>query len=72
MITNTVLLKKFNIVSVLGCIICSMYCYSGKEPIMQPMLAYYYGLSNSTIANLAMIEGYSFIIGSVLINFIPK
>lgn len=71
-ITTSVLLKRFNIVSVLGCIVCSMYCYSGKEPIMSPMLEYYYGIDSATIANMAMIEGYAFILGSVMTSCIPQ
>ena len=48
-----------------------MYCYSGKEPIMEPIMKYYFGISETYIANIAMIEGYAFILGSIFINFIP-
>ena len=66
-ISTSVLIKKLNVFSVLSCIMCSMYCLSGKEPIMEPMLQYYYGISHQSIAKIAMVEGGAFIVGSVAI-----
>jgi len=44
-----------------------MYCLAGKEPIMEPMLQYYYGINHQSIAMIAMVEGIAFILGSVCI-----
>tara|TARA_B110000285_G_C14601372_1_gene370816 strand:+ start:138 stop:284 length:147 start_codon:yes stop_codon:yes gene_type:complete len=44
-----------------------MYCLAGKEPIMEPMLQYYYGVGYESIAGIAMVEGGAFILASVCI-----
>jgi hypothetical protein len=64
-------MSKLGCMSVAGCIACSMYCYAGKEPIVSPILVYHFGLTEFVGANILTIEGYAFILGTVLINFIP-
>jgi len=63
--------SKLGCVSVAGCVACSMYCYSGKEPIASPILVYHFGLSEFVGANVLTVEGYAFIAGTILINFVP-
>lgn len=61
---------NFRILSVLGCIFVSMYSFSGKDPIMEPVFLYYYGINRETLAQIAMIEGATFIVGIFCISLL--
>ena len=39
------IISNFNCLSVACTVICSMYCYSGKEPTISPIMEYYLGES---------------------------
>ena len=49
-----------------------MVCFHAKEPIMSPMFYYYHGMSEFDFANITMVEGYFFMLGSLLMGFIPE
>ena len=49
-----------------------MVCFHAKEPIMSPMFYYYHGMSEFDFANITMVEGYFFMIGSLLMSIIPE